>query len=49
MQHAFSSWEINIKIWGGKLEGKIPFGRRVGRWGNNTKVDAKVTVCEDEG
>jgi hypothetical protein len=37
------------KIWGGKLEGEIPLGRRVGRWGNNIKMDAKVTVCEDEG
>ena len=49
MQHACQAWEINIKIQDGKLEGEIPFGRRMARWGNNIKMDAKGTVREDQG
>lgn len=49
MQHAYQTWEINIKIQDGKLEGEVSFGRHVGRWGNNIKMDANGTVCEDEG
>lgn len=49
MQRASQTWEINIKIQSGKLEGEIPLGRRVGRWGNDIKMDTKGTVCEDEG